>query len=456
MKKKLILFIVLTIITFLYTWFILEIMCDEIWIYGFGYNIYSRLIPYKDFNMVVGPLYPYIVSFFIKIFGHHLYSIEILNAIIISMITIISYSKIGKNAFLLFFPLLCYSYPHYNNFCLLLTLLIVYINESNKIKYKDLFIGLLIGCIFITKQSIGICFSIVMIICMKNKLKKIIGFIIPCIIMCIYLIYNSAFFEYIDYCYLGMLDFGEKNTNLFYLIPYLVLISYLVYQIYKSRFKDETALFILAYSSVCIPIFDTTHFILFIIAFLYYIIDKYKDKAIKNYKYLFVISLSFLVFTLISEPKHNYQIYRDKSSFLYGKAVYGGKSNYQEFNITMKEYINKIKSNYENIYFFLDDKAYLIKLDINYPITKYDLINNGNLGYNGEKKYIRSLDNICKKESCIFFIGNNKNTLISQTNKNIIDYAKIRNNKIDKIEILSKNKKKLNNSINILVYDNKK
>ena len=45
------------------------IYIDENWNYGFAHNIYNGLIPYKDFNMVLTPLFPFIMSFPFFIFG---------------------------------------------------------------------------------------------------------------------------------------------------------------------------------------------------------------------------------------------------------------------------------------------------------------------------------------------------------------------------------------------------
>ena len=35
--------------------------------YGFAYNVSMGLVPYRDFNMVVTPLYTFILSFFINV-----------------------------------------------------------------------------------------------------------------------------------------------------------------------------------------------------------------------------------------------------------------------------------------------------------------------------------------------------------------------------------------------------
>ena len=51
----------------------------------------------------------------------------------------------------------------------------------------------------------------------------------------------------------------------------------------------------------------------------------------------------------------------------------------------VKFYTNKYK---DYRVYILDPIAYTIKLELDRPIDKYDLINNGNMGYKGEYKYI--------------------------------------------------------------------
>ena len=46
--------------------------------------------------------------------------------------------------------------------------------------------------------------------------------------------------------------------------------------------------------------------------------------------------------------------------------------------------------------------AYLTKLTYEIPINKYDIINNGNMGYGGYKQYIEEIDQYCQNNKCIF------------------------------------------------------
>ena len=67
--KNILKFIILCTIILFWTLIINIIQNDEIWNYGFAHNIYSGLIPYKDFNMVITPFYPFMMSLLFHLFG---------------------------------------------------------------------------------------------------------------------------------------------------------------------------------------------------------------------------------------------------------------------------------------------------------------------------------------------------------------------------------------------------
>ena len=260
MKKKIcryvLLFLFFFIVTFLYNFFLLNSNCDEIWNYGFSCNIANGLIPYKDFNMVVTPLFSFIGVLFIKIFGNHIYAYDIYIAVIVSIISILCYKKFGKNALILFF-------------------------------------------IF---------------------------------------------------------------------VPHLV-------------------------------------------------------------------------------PSYN------ALSFLYGKGIYDGvladSSNYDKSVMELKKYILSLGDDYDNLFIYSvysSELSYTCKLDLGYKINKFDLISNGNIGHNGEEKYLYELDDICSKESCLFFIDNFTTFSFTQTNRNIYNYAKSNYNKLFDIK---------SDNLDFTVYSNK-
>ena len=47
--------IIIFIVTLIYNLVIPELSLDEVWNYGFCYNVLNGLVPYKDFNMIITP-----------------------------------------------------------------------------------------------------------------------------------------------------------------------------------------------------------------------------------------------------------------------------------------------------------------------------------------------------------------------------------------------------------------
>ena len=93
-KQPLLELLLIFIITLLFNLLCNEVTHDEVWNYGFAYNIYTGLIPYKDFYMVITPLYPMINALILKMFGNSFLTFHIFNAIIC---TIIFYYMKKKN-----------------------------------------------------------------------------------------------------------------------------------------------------------------------------------------------------------------------------------------------------------------------------------------------------------------------------------------------------------------------
>ena len=433
MKKRFfILFIIIFFIIFIYNFFFSSVFSDEIWNYGVAYNISTGMIPYRDFNLVTTPLYPMLASIFIRIFGSYLYSFHIFNSIVVTLIIFISYKVVGKKSLLLFPFVILYSYPGYNILSILLLFIILYVISSNK-RRKDIIIGMLIGLLFLTKQTVGICLVIPMIYYSKDRVKSFISFLIPIIVFLIYLLWNQALYQFIDYCFLGLFDFGQSNSILLFLPFEIVIICILLYYLFKSKFKKQEYFYVLMFQIITAPIFDDYHFMLGLIPFIYLLLQR---KQIIDYKFkYYVIIVWFMCIFFRFKLNHFHDIYliQDKNSYLYGRNV----PKYIEKSVqNIGNYINQIKDDYDNIYIF-SANAYWIKLNIKYPLTKYDMICNGNMGYHGEDKYINEIDNYCKKNECMFILykyefreGN-----ITQTNRDLYDYVVDKYHKIDDIDV---------------------
>lgn len=420
--KKCIYFILSCIVIFCYTYFYSSLFLDEIWNYGFAYNISNGLVPYRDFNMIITPFYSFILSAFIIAFGHHLWSMHILNAIMITIMLFVIYSKIGKKILLYIPVLLLYSYPGYNLCSLFLIIILISICED-EFQNKEFLIGILCGILFLTKQTIGICMFIPLMYYSKNKLKSFIGYIVPILCLIIYLIYNNSFFQFIDYCFLGMLDFSNDNSLYLFLPIEFIICFCLIYRLVKSRLKEQKLFYILMFQVISIPIMDDYHFMIAFLSVYYYLLEIIQIKRKYRIKYYFIIILfSTVYWNYLANDYDDIHLYSDKSSYLYGRYV----EKYIQDNVqSISNYLENIKDNWDNIY-LITQNSYMIKLNTSYMINKFDLINKGNMGYHGEDKYIQELEDICSNSSCAFLIYryeiNKDDPNSNQTSIKIIEY----------------------------------
>lgn len=420
MRKKIIkgvlLFLGIYLLCFLYSFFIAGFFNDEIWNYGFSYNIASGMVPYKDFNMVVTPLYAILSSFFIRIFGSYLFSIHLFNSLIVSGIIYLIYKKLGVKGLILVPVIFFNCYPGYNIFSVLIISIILNLVDK-EFKYKDYVLGLFVGVMFLIKQNLGVCLFIPLLFYSKNKLKALIGLISPIILLIIYLIWNSAFYQFIDYAILGIFDFGESNSIWLFFPVEVIVCLWLVYKLFKSKFKDSQILYILMYQIVTVPIFDDYHFIVGFIPVFYYILSVVDIKHYKI-KYFIIISLFISCYwSFMIRGFYGINLYNDKESYLYGRnfPIYVG----------FDELTNYIKDNsgfYDHIYFF-STHAYFVKLNANYKLDKFDLINNGNMGWNGSKRYISEIGEYCKSNNCMFILYKYEFLGDIQTNKEIVNFV---------------------------------
>lgn len=435
MKKYLkysFIFILVCVIVFCVTYFISALCGDEVWNYGFAYNISTGLVPYRDFNMIVTPLYHFIVGFFIIIFGNHIWSMYIFNSIMITFMLFIMYKKIGKSVFC-FLPILFYlCYPGYNLFSLFMIIVLLYIIDID-FKYKDIVIGLLVSCLFLTKQTVGICCFIPMIVYSKNRLKSLSAFLIPILIFIIYLIFNGALYSFIDYCFLGMFDFSKSNFVWDFLPVDITVVIYFCYLLVKGKFRDEKLFYVIMYQVITLPICDPYHFFVGFVLIVYYLFLDFKiNKLLVSVFFLFGIFL-------LTIYEFNFYVYFDKDSYLYYRNI-GFSDKSMDY---MNDSIINLYEEYDNVYLFTE-LAYLFKLDNNITINKYDLINNGNMGYNGALRYIEEFSNNCENKNCVFvldsYVVENVNKFYevgsSQINLEIISYVINNYNKVDENKLL--------------------
>lgn len=69
---------------------------DEMWVYNFARCILNGLLPYKDFSIIITPLFPMISAIFLKIFGDEMVVLRIAEVFEIAAILFISYKILRK------------------------------------------------------------------------------------------------------------------------------------------------------------------------------------------------------------------------------------------------------------------------------------------------------------------------------------------------------------------------
>ena len=161
MKKKVLLYLTLFCIFLVWNLLLVPLNLDEVWNYGFAHNIYSGLIPYKDFNMILTPFYPFLMSLPFHLFGSSMLVFHIEQAIILVVLCFMLFYLLKEKAWFIilffFFPL-PFSFPSYNLFLFFLFVLLLILEKK---KANDYFIGFVLGLSILTKQSVGFCLFLV-------------------------------------------------------------------------------------------------------------------------------------------------------------------------------------------------------------------------------------------------------------------------------------------------------
>jgi hypothetical protein len=400
---------------------------DDIWNFGFSYNIASGLIPYRDFNMVVTPFFPMLMSIFLLIFSKQLIVMYIAHsAVVVGIMYLIK--KFCKNSYyLIFILILLIMSVNYSVFCFFLLLILIYCEINHK---NDYLIGVLLAITVLSKQNIGVALLIPTILFIRNKqlLKRFIGFIIPIILFIIYLLVTNSFAGFINYTVLGLFSFAGDNTLVSpWMFIEILIIIYLTYK-YLHNKKDIFLLYVLCFQIITFPIFDVYHFMLGITAIIVYILKDFKlNRSIVQIAsalmiiLLFTAEIATIDFDNVSFPNNTVTM----------KYRIIDKSIIKQLN-QISDYIKKNKD--KDIYLFTY-LAYPIKLESNIKINQYDLINNGNLGVNGVNKVIDKIKQADK--NTLFIINESKYLNIGQINKKILKYVTDNLHKKEKVDIFS-------------------
>ena len=431
---------------------------DEIWNYNTARAITQNLIPYKDISMITTPLLPMITALFLKLIANEVIVSRVLasvlwGGVLFSIFKILKLLIKEENTCLIITALLgllfrdCYCID-YNILSLMFSLIILYIElknidkphfENNK---TDFLIGILAGLTVCTKQSIGAILAIIVvgykIIFVQNKkefieylktaFKRIIGILIPMILVFIYLIATNSLQDFINYAVLGISTFSNKipyaqlmNNDkkeiqiLSRIMPFILLAMAVLTIVLQNKKKkenigntDNKILTILIYSLSTIiimyPISDEIHFLIagtitFIgLAYILYLlgIAIYNKINLQSKKKIYkitslMISIIAIAFIAVRGIENITEyIKQEKNETI---------EHYK--NIQISEYLQERINEIDNFIleqekenkkvYILDAEAAIYMIPINNYNKDYDMFLKGNIGKDGQEGQIQKI-----------------------------------------------------------------
>lgn len=444
---------------------------DEIWNFNFARNIANGLLPYNDFNMLQTPLLPFILGGVLKICGTELFVVRIISAILGVAIIYMAYiilKKLGLNtkwsifsSLMVFFFIKDNFNIDYNYVILLITLILIYLelrNRNTSVKY-NIIIGILAGTTILFKQSIGIVISVFTCLYIlinnrdKETLKKvgyrIIGALIPVLILIIYLLASNSLGNFWDYCVLGIKTFSNDvsymklldDMNITALISILAPITIIYFLItgIKNKSKKENlflGIFGLAQFIMVYPIADEIHFQIAalptVIGMLYLICKKIQEiKPIKvsifieHFMNVITISMVFMVVLFFTNELLYYYTNSEKSIL----TNFSGIPISEGLQDRIIEVDNFILEQDKPVY-ILDSEAAVYMIPLNRYNKDYDMFLKGNLGSEGEEGQIDKIKNM---ENAYILIKNENLSLNWQTPKDVINYVRNNLKKVDTV-----------------------
>ncbi len=378
-----------------------EFDLDECWNYGFSVGIFNGQIPYRDFNMVITPFFPFLFASFFPIFGSSIFIYHIEQALLVTVFIYLLKKYLNEKMWLvsifLVLPLPLFA-PNYNFFLLFLFLLLLVLEEKQS---HPFILGLVTSLMILTKHTVGAFFLIPLLYHQRKNKKELtlrmLGTLIPLMLFAIYLIYHGAITQFSNYTILGLFDFSKGNGD-YFSIGSLTFIAFTLLSIYLKKKKQHLSCnYLFAFLSICIPLFDLYHLSLFFIGLVIVTLKNIEIKrSFKLASILLILGVTLIQgqdFLFNRSPYPN-----NISNFKYRYINQLGQNHYQE--------VIEIKESYPSSQLiFLTREAYLYRLALNEPLSVYDLMNKGNLGYHGREK-IGNL--LLKEEDAIFVVTNSK------------------------------------------------
>ena len=376
---------------------------DIIWNYGMAHAIRIGEIPYKDFNIITTPLYPFIMSLGLFIKDSYLvYIIEqsLLLVLFYYLVSKLLKEKTGIFLFVLVFPLFYLLFPNYNFLVVFFITLLLYLEKN---KSNDYLIGLVLGLLFLTKHTIGgvilVC-SLISCFNIKKSLKRIGIFLVVVFVFVIYLLITNSLYDFINLSILGLFDFNKSNNymNWVFLMICILMFIHLIIRFIKDR-KNINNYYLLGSFTLVIPIVDFFHLNYLVLLYLIIIIIELDNKNINNIK---KIIIPLIITTIGINIYLNMGVYRNIKFIKYNH--FEGYITTKSFEKSIDRVYNKYKDG-NNYMFAFPNMFFDISTD--HKITYFDVPLYGNFGYNGVSTMKKKIDSM---HDIYFFIKSDDNT----------------------------------------------
>ena len=406
---------------------------DPINNYLFAYGIYNGQIPYLDFNIISTPLYAFYQSLFLFIYNDFVV-INLSQAILVALTFYLLYKMFGWKSLLFLLVTVVSAYKNivatYNYMCFFMMVLLIFLEM--KCPKKDILIGVVIGLSILSKHTTG-CFMIIPSIIfyrkdLKRLFRRFIGCLIPCLIFLIYLLVTESFIQFIDLACFGLFDFSSNNGvggghyNYLWIILSFIILGIIIYLIFKNK-KDINLYYFIFGFMFAFPLFDATHFVMFVnclmICLLPYI--KFNDKVIKTL--VFSVSIPVIVIFIYIWSCRVDLVFTKKIDHF--KYTLHNRANYESL-CNLNDYVNT----YDNpivLGYFSMTHTLINERDVSY----FDVLYNGNFGYNGNKKMIEKINNLHDQYFLVSRTDYDSDNEFSQISREVMKYVMDNYKKVD-------------------------
>lgn len=433
-KKKCILFCILIFLPICLYSFLLKVdVGDEIINMQSTVKMLNGNLIYKDFNVIITPLFFYIGKMILTLFGKNIFVFRIYNVLIYEFLFIALYKLLKKlnvkeeiaQLGILFILVLSTIFiqvgANYNILAIAFYILGISLYKKDDNVKNILVQGILMFLVFWTKQNVGIYY--VLAICLSNvildkkekiiknillTLKEIAVFGICVLISCVAMYLQGNLFEFVDYAFLGMKDFTNNNLIIgseissiifIFLIASLLIDVLYIYYMKKGEIvtlqEKSILIFSIFLNLTTFPIANMYHLSFAIILNFVMLLVIINKTDIKSTKIILPITLIIYVAINVNAccyllKNKNLELVLNKDSKFFGGFV--NTELLKEIN-EVDTYIQEEEEKGNKVIIFSEKSPlYMIELNKNNGIL--DLPFNGNLGRKGVSGLIEKIQNM--------------------------------------------------------------